>query len=278
MKRSSVEIYNLKDKATRVVYETDDLVEAPNWSRDGASLIINGNGLLFRLALVGHARPVRIDTGFASKCNNDHGLSPDGSKLAISDGTLLGHSAIYILDSRGGLPTQITQNNPSYWHGWSPDGATLAYCGQRNGVFDIYTIAVTGGTETRLTNGEGHNDGPDYSPDGQWIYFNSSRSGRNQLWRIRPDGTGVEQITDDGHADWFPHPSPDGKHVLLLSYAGDIDGHPRDKHVKLRLMNPDGSAIHTLFQVFGGQGSINVPNWSPDGTEFAFVRYSHLVT
>jgi Tol biopolymer transport system component len=273
MKRSSIEIYNLKSKATRVVYKTDDLVEAPNWGRDGRALVFNGNGLLFRLSLDGTSSPKQIDTGFAVTCNNDHGLSPDGSQIVISDGTKTGQSTIYVLDANGGAPEQITPTNPSYWHGWSPDGNTLAYCGQREGKFDIYTISVSGGTETRLTNGEGHNDGPDYSADGAWIYFNSSRSGRNQIWRVHPDGTGVEQITNDGHADWFPHPSPDGKYVLLLSYDGDVDGHPRDKNVELRLMNPDGSGLHTLFPMFGGQGSINVPNWSPDGTEFAFVRY-----
>jgi Tol biopolymer transport system component len=276
MMHSSLEIYNLETKATRIVYQTDSLIEAPNWGRDGKHLLVNGDGRLFSVPING-GKPAPIDTGFATKCNNDHGISPNGKQIAISDGTVSGQSTIYILPADGGAPTQVTPNNPSYWHGWSPDGTTLAFCGQRTGKFDIYTIPVNGGAETRLTNGEGHNDGPDYSADGTWIYFNSSRSGRNQIWRLHPDGAGVEQITNDGHADWFPHPSPDGKNVLLLSYDGDVDGHPRDKHVKLRLMNPDGTGIHTLFALFGGQGSINVPNWSPDGTEFAFVRYARLV-
>ncbi len=277
MMRSSIETYDVDSGATTIVWQTDDLVEAPNWSRDGASLIFNGGGRLFRQSLSGPATPVQIDTDFAGKCNNDHGLSPDGTKIAISDGTKFGHSAIYVLPVAGGTPVQITTNNPSYWHGWSPDGAALAYCGQRNGLFDIYTISSSGGAEKRLTNGEGHNDGPDYTADGQWIYFNSSRTGRHQIWRIHPDGTGVEQITNDGQADWFPHPSPDGRNVLLLSYADDVDGHPRDKDVTLRLMNPDGSGLHPLFSLFGGQGSVNVPNWSPDGSKFAFVRYSSSI-
>ena len=134
----------------------------------------------------------------------------------------------------------MTRNLPSYWHGWSPDGRTLTYCGIRDQVFDIYTIPVDGGDETRLTFGEGRNDGPDYSPDGKWIYFNSSRSGRMQIWRIRPDGSDVTRITDSEFGDWFPHPSPDGKHLLVLSYDGDVFDHPRDLDVRLRLMDPDG--------------------------------------
>ena len=255
-----------------MVFQTEQLIEAPNFSPDGQSLIVNGDGLLYRLPLSG-GEPVPIDTGFARQCNNDHGISPDGSLLVISDKTEFGASTIYALPVGGGVPRQVTENRPSYWHGWSPDGTTLAYCGIRDQVFDIYTIPLAGGDETRLTWGEGRNDGPDYSPDGKWIYFNSSRSGRMQIWRIRPDGSDVARITDSIYGDWFPHPSPDGKHLLVLSYDGDVFDHPRDLDVRLRLMDPHGGNVRTLFSLFGGQGTINVPNWSPDGREFAFVRY-----
>lgn len=270
--RSSVEIYTVATGETRIVWQTEQLVEAPNWSPDGQSLVINGDGLLYRLPLPG-GEPQLIDTGFARTCNNDHGISPDGKTIVISDKTEYGVSTIYTLPAGGGVPKQVTQNRPSYWHGWSPDGKTFAYCGIRDQVFDIYTIPVEGGEETRLTFGEGRNDGPDYSPDGEWIYFNSSRTGRMQIWRVRPDGSDVMRITDSEYGDWFPHPSPDGKHLLVVSYDGDVFDHPRDLDVRLRLMDPDGSNARILFELFGGQGTINVPNWSPDGGEFAFVRY-----
>ncbi len=270
--RSSVEIYTLETGESRVLWQTEQLVEAPNWSPDGQSLVINGDGLLYRLPLAGGA-PALIDTGFARTCNNDHGISPDGKTIVISDKAEFGASTIYTLPATGGQPRQVTQNRPSYWHGWSPDGTTLAYCGIRDQVFDIYTIPVTGGDETRLTFGEGRNDGPDYSHDGEWIYFNSSRTGRMQIWRVRPDGSDVTRITDSEFGDWFPHPSPDGQHLLVLSYDGDVFDHPRDLDVRLRLMDPDGGNARVLFELFGGQGTINVPNWSPDGKAFAFVRY-----
>jgi len=271
--RSSVEIHNIVTGATRIVWQTERLVEAPNFSRDGRFLIVNDDGLLYRLPLRG-GRPVKIDTGFATRCNNDHGISPDGALLAISDKVQFGKSAIYLLPSEGGPPRLATPNLPSYWHGWSPDGGTLAYCGIRDGLFDIYTIPVTGGEERRLTFGEGRNDGPDYSADGEWIYFNSSRTGRMQVWRVRPDGSEPTRITDSPYGDWFPHPSPDGRHLLVLSYDGDVFDHPRDLTVRLRLMDVDGGNPRVLFELFGGQGTMNVPNWSPDGTEFAFVRYA----
>jgi len=271
--RSSVEIHDIVTGETRIVRQTDDLVEAPNFSRDGRFLVINGDGLIYRLPLDGSG-PVRIDTGFAIQCNNDHGLSPDGSLMAISDKAEFGKSAIYVLPAAGGTPRLVTENLPSYWHGWSPDGTMLAYCGIRNDEFDIYTIPVAGGAEQRLTFGEGRNDGPDWSPDGDWIYFNSSRTGRMQIWRIRPDGSDATRITDSPYGDWFPHPSPDGRHLLVLSYDGDVFDHPRDLNVRLRLMDMDGGNARVLFELFGGQGTINVHNWAPDSRSFAYVRYA----
>ncbi|MCT7373832.1 TolB family protein [Chelativorans salis] len=271
---SFLEVYDCRTRQSDVLYETEDMIEAPNWSPDGRFLVFNGDGLLYRLDVAEDAEPRRIDTGFAVNCNNDHGISPDGTRLAISDKTEAGVSCIYTLPIEGGTPRRVTEEVPSWWHGWSPDGERLAYTAKRGEAFDIYTIGVEGGAETRLTDGRGHNDGPDYTPDGEWIWFNSSRSGTAQLWRIRTDGSGLEQMTDDERVNWFPHPAPDGRTVLYLSYGRGVEGHPRDHDVELRLMDIDGGNRRTEVELFGGQGSINVPCWAPDAGAFAYIRYS----
>ena len=270
--RSSLEIFDLDAGRAEVVLTTDELIEAPNWSPDGAFLVVNGGGRLFRVDLAAPALDP-IDTGFATACNNDHGLSPDGTRLAISHRTD-GESCIYTLPTGGGTPERVTALTPSYWHGWSPDGRELAYCAKRDGTFGIHVIGVDGTGERRLTDAEGHSDGPDYTPDGAWIWFNSSRGGSMQLWRVRPDGSGLERMTGDERVNWFPHPSPDGRHVLYLAYEGGTEGHPRDRDVELRLMDLATGEVRTLLALFGGQGSINVPCWAPDGRRFAFMRYA----
>ncbi len=269
---STLETIAIASRDRRVVYHTQDHIEAPNWSRDGKELLFNGGGLIHALP-VGGGVPHRIDTGFASRCNNDHGLSPDGSQLAISDQSQEGKSIIYVLPAAGGMPRRITALGPSYWHGWSPDDKTLAYCAERNGEFDVYTIPVEGGEERRLASAPGLDDGPDYSPDGQWIYFNSERSGTMQIWRVKPDGSAQEQLTSDDHNNWFPHPSPDGKWVAFLSYEKEVKGHPENKDVMIRIMPAGGGPIEVLTRLFGGQGTLNVPSWSPDGAQLAFVSY-----
>ena len=270
---STLETIAIASKDRRVVRHAREHFEAPNWSRDGKELFFNRGGRLYALLAEG-GEPRPIDTGFATGCNNDHGLSPDGTLLAISDQSQGdGRSLIYTLPAAGGAPRRITALAPSYWHGWSPDGKTLAYCAERNGEFDIYTIPAEGGEETRLTETPGLDDGPDYSPDGQWIYFNSERTGSMQIWRMRTDGREPQHLTSEGMNDWFPHPSPDGKWVAFLSYERDVKGHPANKDVMLRMMPAGGGEIQVLAQLVGGQGTMNVPSWSPDGTHLAFVSY-----
>lgn len=270
--RSELCTYDIATGETTVILHSAELIEAPNWTPDGKALVVNGGGRLYRVAL-NAPRLDLIDTGFASALNNDHGISPDGKTLVISNHTVKGFSCIYTLPVGGGEPVQVTEKTPSWWHGWSPDGGTLAYTARRDGVFDIYTIPVGGGEETRITQGGGHHDGPDYTPDGEWIWFNSDVGGSSDLWRIRPDGTNRQQMTDDERVNWFPHPSPDGRQVLYLAYPEGTLQHPPDLDVELRLMPASGGAPRVLVRLFGGQGSINVPCWRADGGAFAFMRY-----
>jgi TolB protein len=270
---STLETVPIASTDRRVVYVAPSHSEAPNWTRDGAFFLFNRDGRIERLPVTGGS-PQIIDTGTAVHCNNDHGISPDGQWLAISDSSQADHqSSIYLVPINGGTPRRITQNSPSYWHGWSPDGKTLAFTGQRNGEFDIYTIPVTGGAEIRLTTAKGLDDGPEYSPDGKYIYFNSERTGHMQIWRMLPDGSGQEQITFDEFNDWFPHISPDGQKMVFLSYGSEVTGHPPNKDVQLRVMNLSDGKITVLSTLFGGQGTINVPSWSPDSLKVAFVSY-----
>jgi len=271
---SALEIINISTFERDTIYHTQEHIEAPNWSPDGKNLIYNSNGLLYSISVEG-GQPELIPTDFAKRINNDHGISPDGTQLVISDQTESGQSLIYSLPIEGGVPKNITPVGPSYWHGWSPDGKTLAYCAERNDNYDIYSIPFEGGEETRLTSSEGLDDGPDYSPDGKYIYFNSVRTGTMQIWRMKPNGSNQEQVTTDEFNDWFAHPSPDGKWIVYVSFGTDVpaDKHPANKNVMLRLMNLETKKVELMAKLFGGQGTINVPSWSPDSQKVAFVSY-----
>jgi Tol biopolymer transport system component len=260
----------------KILKEFDCVTEAPNWTRDGRFLVYNSRGRIFTYEL-SSGEIKEVDTGFAIDCNNDHVLSPDDRQLAVShftneDAT----SRIYILPLAGGAPKLATEKGPSYLHGWSPDGARLAYCAERGGQYDIYTIAVEGGEETQLTNLPGLDDGPEYSPDGKHIWFNSVRSGLMQVWRMDADGANPTHMVKEEANCWFPHVSPDGQWVVYIAYAkGDVEpgDHPANKNVELRLVPAEGGTAKTIIRLFGGQGTINVNSWSPDNRTIAFVSY-----
>ncbi len=274
---SNLEILDVETGLRRIVHRSPESLQAPNWTPDGRSLIYNRNGLLYRFDIAG-GTPVAINTGFASRNNNDHVLSIDGRQLAISHHSTEddGASIVYVLPVDGGTPRRVTSRGPSYLHGWSPDGRHLVYTGIRDGEPDVYKIPAEGGEEIRLTDAPGLDDGPEYSPDGQYIYFNSVRSGTMQLWRMRPDGSEQTQLTDDGLNNWFPHVSPDGRWLAFLSFMPEVDpsDHPFYKHVYLRVMPVGGGSATIIAYVYGGQGTINVPSWSPDSRSLAFVSNS----
>lgn len=275
---SVLEVMDVTTGDRTVIKEFPFLIEAPNWTQDGKWLVYNSHGRLFRLSPESPVEPELIDTDFATRCNNDHVLSPDGSRIAISHSTKEdGRSRIYILPETGGTPQLVTPMAPSYLHGWSPDGRFLSYCAEREGNYDVYIIPAAGGVEVRLTTAEGLDDGPEYSPCGTYIWFNSVRSGLMQVWRMNADGTEQTRMTfDENYNAWFPHISPDGQSVVFLVYRkGDLEPHQHlaNKNVELRLMPAAGGEPRTIATLFGGQGTINVNSWSPDSKRIAFVSY-----
>ncbi|NKB52793.1 MAG: hypothetical protein GKR97_11300 [Rhizobiaceae bacterium] len=277
---SHLAIFDMASGTSETLLQLDQHIEAPNWTRDGNSLVVNGGGRLYKVPLAAPQLQV-IDTGFANKLNNDHGISPDGKMLAISDATETGQSCIYTLPFDGtGLarPQRITQRVPSYWHGWSPDGITLTYTAKRGDTFQIYTCPAGGGAEKQITRGFDHCDGPDYSPDGEWIWFNGERDGTVELYKIRPDGSDLQRMTFDNRVNWFPHPSPDGQNIVYLAYQEGTTGHPANRQVELRMMPANGGSTEVLAHFNGGQGTINVPSWAPDSRRFAYVFYEVSAT
>lgn len=270
--KSLLAVFDLTTQTSHTVLAVDRHIEAPNWVPDGKSLIVNGEGRLFRVPLDA-PELLEIDTGFAVNCNNDHGISPDGQTLVISDKSEDGASTIYTLPIDGGTPKRVTQKSPSYWHGWSPDGTTLTYVAKRGASFQVFTIPASGGDETQLTHDFDHCDGPDYTPDGEWIWFNGEKDGFVDLWRMKPDGSDLQPMTQDASVNWFPHPSPDGQHVLYLAYPKGTTGHPFGKTVVLRVMPSNGGTPSDLTTVYGGQGTINVPCWAPDSSAFAYMHF-----
>lgn len=279
---SKLELMDVFTGKRIVIYEDVGRIEAPNWMPDGKKILFIQNGSLYTIPVEG-GMPENLNTGSAKRNNNDHVISFDGKMLGISshrDGMAGGGSTVYYLPLTGGEPKLVTDSTPSYLHGWSPNGKEVVYTAQRiskSSAYNIYKKSIAGGGEVQLTSGTNElNDGPEYSPDGKYIYYNSTKTGTMQVWRMKPDGTDNEQMTFDEYNDWFPHISPDGKWMVFISFPVTVDpaDHPFYKRVMLRMMPANGGAPKVIAYLYGGQGTINTPSWSPDSRKVAFVSNS----
>ena len=271
---SLLEVMDIENGNRRVLGGSEGSWQAPNWTPDGITLNYNSDGKLYNFD-IGSGESTVLNTDFADKNNNDHVLTFDGKQIGISHHPqeTNGQSVVYTLPVTGGVPKRITANSPSYFHGWSPDNQFLIYTGQRNGDYDIYRISKDGGKETRLTETKGLDDGSEYSPDGRYIYFCSTRTGTMQIWRMDPDGKNQVQLTFGDLNNWFPHVSPDNKFLVFVSFPKEVpaDSHPFYQRVYLQIMPVDGGKPKVIAYLYGGQGTINVPSWSPDSKKISFV-------
>ncbi len=297
--RSRVHVYDLATRTSRPVFASRAvLVEAPN-VLDERTLVLNGDGDLWLLRLpepgsdvvLDESALVRVPMPGVTEINNDHVLDPSGTSVVVSarDGELYrvplpdGGSAERLTDTAAVLPVV----RKYYLHGIAPDGSVLAaIVGERavDGVWttDVALVDPASGATTFLTRDEHPDDGCAITPDGRTVLFNTERftPGTAQLAALRLDGGDPVRLTADERVDWFPHLSPDGQHLLYLSYGPGVQGHPADHPVELRLL--PGALVRgarmavvpeTLVALDGGQGTVNVPPWSPDSTWFAYCDY-----
>ncbi|WP_427016249.1 TolB family protein [Pseudarthrobacter sp. P1] len=282
--RCEVWIASVTGEST-LVYATDDiLLEAPNWTLYGGSLVLNGDGKLWTLSIAGKELAQVPLTGVPD-LNNDHVLAPDGSDIYLSAND--GH--IYRAALSGGQAVRITKDDGCFHflHGVSPDGGELAYVGIGAGDFTqpgkLMRIPADGGATTEL-NVDGHCDGPEYSPDGDWLYFNTEaftgQPGHAQLARLHTSNSGsAEQLLQSETVDWFPHLSPDGALASYIRFPAGTMGHPADLAVDVVLVSTsDWAAPLHVWPLFGGQGTLNVNSWAPDSTGFAYVAYPFRVS
>jgi len=267
-----IEVAEDLPRATILLSHSGPRSMAPNWSRDGKTIVFTRGGSIDTIPAAGGAAQ-ELNVGGLVSCSGSHGFSPDGKWFALSCATP-DHAdrRVFIIPASGGTPRLVTENT-GYFHSWSPDGKTIVYTRGTKSGLTIYSISVDGGAETSLSSGTGVDDDPDYSPDGQYIYFNSDRWGGMQIARMHPDGSHVEQVTFDNFKNWTPHPSPDGKSIVFLSYDPSVTTHAANKDIALRILSPSDGKIRTLVTLTGGDGTMNVANWSPDSKNIAFVSY-----
>ncbi len=213
---------------------------------------------------------------------------------------------IYSVEPSGRAPRQLTSGPyVDLCAAYSPDASHIAFCSNRSGAFQIWTMTANGHHLRRLTD-VAFATFPDYSPDGRRIAFDArvGDSTTDEIFVMNTDGTHVRQLTTGADNDW-PAWSPDGRRIAFISDRTGIeqvftmcsdgraqtqltfqpithdqlpDWRPDGRQIaytqgttaeKIWVMNADGSAQH---QVSHGTTDDFGPAWSPNGRQIAFLR------
>jgi Tol biopolymer transport system component len=149
----------------------------------------------------------------STRTESDPRISPDGRRVVFISNRS-GYSNMWVCDSDGKNPAQLTEGRYVDMPSWSPDSRLIAFNSIAGGNSDIYAIGADGGSVRRLTTEPSAETSPSWSPDGSWLYFSSNRTGRAEVWKMPAAGGAAVQLTHGG--GFNPVAARDGRTVYYL--------------------------------------------------------------
>lgn len=199
-------------------------------SADGKVYVYNTvSGLSSKLKVIDQRTNREITLPHMGQANwqNWASVSPDGTHVLFVEAA---HSIYeYDLVSNKGKQSirRISRNaefQSDYWPRYSPSGKKVVFASNRDGDFEIYSMASDGTGATRLTKSPGIDMHPIYSPDSKRIAFTSNRDGNYEIYVMQAEGGSASRLTRNPERDDFPAWHPNGKQIVMVSeHDGKFD-------------------------------------------------------
>ena len=234
--------------------------------------------------------------------------SPDGAHIAylVIEGS---RSTLWLADGDGrngqALTTEGFESPTGNIIQWSPDSRQVAFTSRRTGTTDVWAVATDGSAPRQLTRDVRNDFGEGWSPDGRWVSFNSQRGRQSDLWIVAADGGAELRVTDSRELELTPVTWLPSSDALIYSevrfesavWIRDLDSGrerqltPDSVEAAWFNLSPDGrwmnyvtvrgGGVNDLVVapldgsspprvLFGGNGLVFSPRWSPDGTKILF--------
>lgn len=245
---------------------SESSVRLRSWSKDGATIYYEAQPRFFALDLKTGQATQLTDLDTAKLKAESFSIAPDGARVAYVSVGADGRSAVWIAPVRGGAPTQIADNaghaRNTVWH---PDGERVLYSANVDGVYQIFAAYVDGQPPAQLTFSETNRFALDVAADGAKILYGSSKE-ESDIWGVRIDDGEEFALTSDIGSEFWPAVAPDGKTIAFQSVRNMSQG---DKIFNCSLLtrpvSTDGQQFELVTNAF-------LPQWSPDGSQLAFMR------
>jgi Tol biopolymer transport system component len=173
----------------------------PTWSPDGAQIAFastrDGGGYFVVAALGGQPRKILGNNGAGL---TRPGWSPDGQRLAGVTLNAKGQLQLELVTLRTMQSTSVVLPGRETWRpdlSWSPDATLVAYVdavATTPDVSQLWTVRLSDGKATALTDGRMLVRTPSFSPDSRALYYVSNQGGSADLWvqPLQPDGAALE--------------------------------------------------------------------------------------
>lgn len=192
--------------------------------------------------------------------NNQPSFSPDGRKIAFTEWVRGGGADIWLADTDGKNPVQVTTNSKSLVPNWFPDGDRIAFVSYHDNHWSVWATSLQSRRDHPLLDIGRDIQYARLSPDGRQIVFNLADGGIINLWTVPVSGGQPKQLTFDQELAGFPCWSPDGKFIAYQQKRGD------DSY--LMIIPSDGGEPTQLTFDHGHSWPYS---FSPDGDRIAFA-------